>query len=233
MEADLDARASVAGGALAAVQQANDKERNSFEAQSEAQRNQLLSSIAWEFRKLLYTQQVILANAKLPGFQGPTVDSSAIAFQSKVCSVMHSAFYLRARVGETSHVNMLNKQLESLERFIQTQVKTEPSLQPQFQTSHFQLPLPPPPPMQFPQPPQNDGTETSRLNPFPQPPPMYAAGQIPQPMQTMGVTTMPLGFQPQMMMQGHQAIQMQQPQQQFMGQLNPQFQPTGGQQQNN
>jgi len=222
MEADLDARASVAGGALAAVQQANDKERNSFEAQSEAQRNQLLASIAWEFRKLLYTQQVILASAKLPGFQGPTVDSSAIAFQSKVCSVMHSAFYLRARVGETSHVNMLNKQLESLERFIQTQVKTEPTQQPQFQTAHFQLPLPPPPPMPFPQPPQ-----------FPQPPPMYAAGQIPQPMQTMGVTTMPLGFQPQMMMQRQQAIQMQQPQQQFMGQLNPQFQPTGGQQQNN
>ena len=215
MEADLDARASVAGGALAAVQQANDKERNSFEAQSEAQRNQLLSSIAWEFRKLLYTQQIILASAKLPGFQGPTVDSSTIAFQSKVCSVMHSAFYLRARVGETSHVNMLNKQLESLEKFIQTQVKTEPTQQSQFQAAPFQLPLPPPPPMQFPQPPQ-----------FSQPPPMYAAGQIPQPIQTMGVTTMPLGFQPQMMMQ--------QPQQQFMGQLNPQFQPTGsGQQQNN
>ena len=52
MEVDLDARASVAGGALTAVQQANDKERASFEAQSEAQRNQLQASIAWEFRKV-------------------------------------------------------------------------------------------------------------------------------------------------------------------------------------
>ena len=52
MEAELDARASVAGGALAAVQQANESERNSFNAQTEAQRVQLFSSIAWEFRKV-------------------------------------------------------------------------------------------------------------------------------------------------------------------------------------
>ena len=52
MEADLDARASVAGGALAAVQQANEKELASFELQSQAQQNQLLSSIGWEFRKV-------------------------------------------------------------------------------------------------------------------------------------------------------------------------------------
>lgn len=52
MEAELDARASVAGGALAAVQQANEQERNSFYAQSEAQREQLRSLIAWEFRKV-------------------------------------------------------------------------------------------------------------------------------------------------------------------------------------
>ena len=52
MEAELDARASVAGGALAAVQQANEGERSSFNAQSEAQRQQFLSSCAWEFRKV-------------------------------------------------------------------------------------------------------------------------------------------------------------------------------------
>lgn len=52
MEADLDTRASVAGGALAAVQQANERERSSFDTQTEAQRNQLLASIAWEFRKV-------------------------------------------------------------------------------------------------------------------------------------------------------------------------------------
>ena len=54
MEVDLDARTSVAGGALAAVQQANEKERNSFDAQSEAQREQLLSASAWEFRKVRF-----------------------------------------------------------------------------------------------------------------------------------------------------------------------------------
>ena len=239
MEADLDARASVAGGALSAVEQANDKERSSFDAQSEAQRQQLLSLSAWEFRKvklmyypshicfmsdgltfyfctvaghtqILYTHQIILTSAKIPGFEGPTVDSGAIAFQSKVCSLMHSAFYLRARVGETAHLNMLEKQLESLEKIIQTTVKTEPVGKPQYQAP-FQMP----PMQQFPPPP-----------PFSQPPPMLYAGQ-PQQQPMMGVTqipAMPVGLPPHMMQQ-----QSMQPQQ-FMSQHNPQFQP--GQQNN-
>ena len=191
MEADLDARASVAGGAIEAVQQANDKERNSFEQQAQAQRNQLQSSIAWEFRKLLYTQQILLASAKLVGFQGPTVDSTVITFQSKVCSVMHSAFYLRARVGETSHVNMLNKQLESLQTFISTAVKQEPvDQQPQFQAPFHLSP-------QFAQPPV-----------FAQPPQMYT-GQIAQPMTGLTpilqqATMLPGYQQPQLMVQGQQ-----------------------------
>lgn len=52
LEADLEARASVGGGALAAVLQANDKERSVFEIQSESQRHQLAASIAWELRKV-------------------------------------------------------------------------------------------------------------------------------------------------------------------------------------
>jgi hypothetical protein len=52
LEADLDMRASVAGGALKAVQQANEREMSLFDSQSEAQRNQLHASIAWEFRKV-------------------------------------------------------------------------------------------------------------------------------------------------------------------------------------
>mmetsp|Transcript_38888 Transcript_38888/g.93539 ORF Transcript_38888/g.93539 Transcript_38888/m.93539 type:complete len:567 (-) Transcript_38888:354-2054(-) len=210
MEADLDARASVAGGALSAVEQANDKERSSFDAQSEAQRQQLLALSAWEFRKILYTHQIILTSAKIPGFEGPTVDSGAIAFQSKVCSLMHSAFYLRARVGETAHLNMLEKQLESLGKIIQTTVKTEPVGKPQYQAP-FQMP----PMQQFPPPP-----------PFSQPPPMLYAGQ-PQQQPMMGVTqipAMPVGLPPHMMQQ-----QSMQPQQ-FMSQHNPQFQP--GQQNN-
>ena len=149
------------------------------------------SSIAWEFRKLLYTQQILLASAKLVGFQGPTVDSTVITFQSKVCSVMHSAFYLRARVGETSHVNMLNKQLESLQTFISTAVKQEPvDQQPQFQAPFHLSP-------QFAQPPV-----------FAQPPQMYT-GQIAQPMTGLTpilqqATMLPGYQQPQLTLQGQQ-----------------------------
>ncbi|KAL3773751.1 hypothetical protein ACHAW5_008185 [Stephanodiscus triporus] len=202
LQSDLDTRAAVAGGALAAVQQANEKEMSLFDAQSEAQRNQVLSSIAWEFRKLLYTQQIMLTNAKIPGFDGPTVDSAAIALQSRVCSVMHSAFYLRARVGETSHVNMLNKQLESLEKFIRTTVKTEPVDQ---QSNHAPIPLQQQP-LIFQQP---------MMPPMFSQPPMMYSGQSQQ--QPMIYQPIPMGFQ-----QFHQGHPMMQPAQQFLGQLNTQ-----------
>jgi hypothetical protein len=52
LEADLEARASVGGGALTAVLQANEKERNVFDIQSESQRQQLVATVAWEFRKV-------------------------------------------------------------------------------------------------------------------------------------------------------------------------------------
>ncbi len=52
MEADLEARASMGGGALTAVLQANEKERNVFDIQSESQRQQLVAAVAWEFRKV-------------------------------------------------------------------------------------------------------------------------------------------------------------------------------------
>jgi hypothetical protein len=60
LEADLDTRASVAGGALAAVQQANEREMSLFDSQSEGQRNQLLASIAWEFRKVKCTETSLI-----------------------------------------------------------------------------------------------------------------------------------------------------------------------------
>lgn len=52
LEANLDARASVAGAALMAVQQANEHERNQFRTQAAAQREQLNASSAWELRKV-------------------------------------------------------------------------------------------------------------------------------------------------------------------------------------
>mmetsp|Transcript_6641 Transcript_6641/g.13305 ORF Transcript_6641/g.13305 Transcript_6641/m.13305 type:complete len:617 (-) Transcript_6641:44-1894(-) len=176
LESNLDARALVAGGALAAVQQANDHERNQFNMHCIAQREQLSAKLAWDYRKLLYTQQIILTSAKLPGFDGPTVDSSMISFQSNVCAVMHSAFYLRARVGEVSHVNMLNKQLETLEKVVATQVKVEPiEAQPHY-PSHFSMQQ-----MQFQQP---------MVPQFSQPPPMFNAPTQPP------MSVPPPGFQP-------------------------------------
>jgi hypothetical protein len=124
---------------MAAVRHAIEQERNQFFTQCAVQREQLLALSAWEFRKLLYTQQVILTSAKLPYFDGPTVDSTAIAAQAKVCSILHSAFYLRARVGEDSHAKMLAKQLESLEKIASTVIKSEP-VQQQY-PSQFQMQL--------------------------------------------------------------------------------------------
>lgn len=203
MEIDLDARASVAGGALAAVRQANEKERNSFNTQSESQREQLLSSNAWELRKLLYTQQIMLTSAKLPGFEGPTVDSTSLLFQSQVCSVMFSAFYLRNRVGESSHVKMLNKQLESLKKNVPAAPKKEPVEQPTFQAPFPVQQLP----VQFQQP---------MIPQFNQQPIIYTGQTQQQPMMgvtPMGYQAMPVGYQPQMTQQGQQAMQ----QQQFFG----------------
>lgn len=50
LEADLDARLSVAGGALAAVKQMNENERTNFINQCNQQRQQLQALISWEFR---------------------------------------------------------------------------------------------------------------------------------------------------------------------------------------
>lgn len=198
------------------------------------QRDQLISTIAWEFRKLLYVQQTIFTSAKFPGFD-VTVDSSAIAFQAKVCAVMHSAFYLRDKVGEASHVNMLNKQLESLEKLVAQNTANRPAAV----VSQFQQP------MQFQQ--QQQPMQFQQQNPnmagginamavplapqFGQPPPMFPAP--PHPMQ---FPVPPPGFPPgqtmpmqpgmmmggmQMMHQPSQQIMMQQPPppQHFMGQM--------------
>jgi len=196
MEVDLDARISVAGGALAAVRQANEKERNLFNAQSEAQCEQLLSSGAWEFRKLLYAQQIMLTSSKLPGFEGPTVDSTVLLFQSNVCSVLHSAFYLRTKVGKTSHVNMLNKQLESLKKYVPAVPASLDKTS--FEQPKYQAPLQAQQlPMQF---------QQTTMPQFSQQPMMYTQQQ---PM--IGVT--PMGYQamPQMIpQQGQHAMQQQQ-----------------------
>jgi len=59
-----------------------------------------------------------LTKAGVPGFDGPTTDANVIVMQSNICGFLHSAFFLRARVGEASHISMLRKQEERLQALV-------------------------------------------------------------------------------------------------------------------
>jgi len=87
----------------------NDKETGYFLAKCNHQRQQLVDFMAWEFRQLLAIQQNILTAVGLPCFDGPMVDTSIISIQAKICSVMHSAFCVRVKMGQDTHVKMLSK----------------------------------------------------------------------------------------------------------------------------
>lgn len=50
MEAELESRLSVAGGAISAVEQINAIEKTNFITACNQQRQQLYSLISWEFR---------------------------------------------------------------------------------------------------------------------------------------------------------------------------------------
>ena len=116
LEASLAERLSVAGAASTAVEQMNSSERRSFQSACGQQRVSVLSAIAWDFRQLLCVQQQVLTKLNVPGFESPTVDSSALQLQSRICSFLHSAFYLRKRIGEPPHLSMLKSQAERLRR---------------------------------------------------------------------------------------------------------------------
>ncbi len=146
MDTDLEARLSVAGAALVAVQQMNAAEKMAFLASCNQQRQHLQSLIAWEFRQLLATQQQILTSAGIPEFDGATASSLSIYKQSAVCSFLHSAFFLRNRIGEEAHLAMLKSQ----ETKLSTQQATPMPLPPGMGQDE---PMPPfvPQPSQFPQ----------------------------------------------------------------------------------
>eukprot|EP00979_Chaetoceros_neogracilis_P008692 scaffold1931_cov281-Chaetoceros_neogracile.AAC.3 len=110
MDVDLEARLSVAGAALVAVQQINANEKEVFIASCNSQRQHLQSLVAWEFRLLLAQQQQIFTNTGLPEFNGPTVENVLMYKQSAICSFLHSAFYLRNRIGDKAHLAMLKSQ---------------------------------------------------------------------------------------------------------------------------
>jgi hypothetical protein len=118
LEATLDARLAVAGAARSAVVQMNDKERDSFQQACQQQRLAHSTKLAWEYRQLLCVQQQLLTHMNVPGFDGPTVDAAALDLQARICSFLHSAFYLRNRIGEDPHRAMLKSQSERLKKLL-------------------------------------------------------------------------------------------------------------------
>lgn len=116
LETNLEARLSVAGAAASAIEQMNDGERASFQHSCSLRRQQLLTYQAWEFRKVLCIQQHVLTQLRVPTFDGPNSDAQTLVRQSRICSLLHSAFYIRAKVGVTGHMTMLKSQAERLKR---------------------------------------------------------------------------------------------------------------------
>lgn len=119
-EARLEARLSVAGAAITAVKHLNANERAEFQSRCIQERQTVVAGIAWELRKLLCVQQQVLSKLAVPGFDGPTVDAAAIELHFKICSYLHSAFYLRNRIGEAPHTAMLKSQVTKLEKEVES-----------------------------------------------------------------------------------------------------------------
>ena len=177
LQSRLAERLSVAGAAAQqAVLTINDTERHSFQANCNQQRQNVLSSAAWEFRHLLWVQQTLLTKLSIPKFNGTTVDAMELEYQARVCSYLHSAFFLRQRVGEQAHSSMLKSQQEKLRLLVSQKPHGGadagghtppqrytppppgvmpppiPGMQPQYQQQHvlppqgYGMPPPPPPP---------------------------------------------------------------------------------------
>ena len=114
IRARLDERLSVAGAAATAVMTMNEIEIAGFENSCNQRRQTILNEIAWDFRKLLWIQQQFLTKLKIPGFRSPTVDAGELEYQSRICSYLHSAFFLRHRIGESAHTTMMKSQEKRL-----------------------------------------------------------------------------------------------------------------------
>ena len=142
-EAEFASRRSVAQAAQQhAVEHIIQQERHALHQHVGVARQKLLQEMAWQSRRLLCAQQVILQKLQIPTFEeGPTVDPNRLEWQAKVCSYLHSAFYLRNRIGETTHVSMLRNQSNKLLKEQQKQQQQQ-----QDQPSAPQPPPPPPPP---------------------------------------------------------------------------------------
>lgn len=189
----LEERLSVAGAAEAAVRHMNTTERQAFEASCNQQRNTLLHNQAWNFRQLLWIQQQLLSKLNVPGFEmGTTVDETSLKYQAQICSYLHSAFYLRKRIGASAHQKMLQTHADRLKAQLGSVPKTRkksrfsPPLaqsQPQSQTQYNSpyapqgMGVPPPPP---PPPPHQQQYMVPPTG-YPYPPPQGYGGYPPPP----------------------------------------------------
>lgn len=99
-----------------AVEQMNNNERENFETTCSTKRIGLLTKHTWAFRQLLHMQQIVLLQLDVPTFIEPTIDLSTLQIHSNVCKYLHSAFYIRSRMGLEPHESMLHNQLKRLEK---------------------------------------------------------------------------------------------------------------------
>jgi hypothetical protein len=117
-EADWANRLSVAAEANeSSIHHMIGQERHSFAQSCCQERERLFHAAAWEARRLLCAQQIVLSKLRIPTFTqdgGTTVDSSTLARQATVCAFLHSAFYLRQRIGTDPHLSMLASQAKRL-----------------------------------------------------------------------------------------------------------------------
>jgi hypothetical protein len=238
LEARLDERLSVAGAAEAAVRQMNDTERHSFQANANQQRVTVVSLLAWEFRQLLWTQQQVFLKLQIPGFDDPqhamTVEEAELEFQARICSYLHSAFFLRQRIGEDAHISMLKSQQARLQQLMAKQAQenlmtanltTTTTTTNSNSNSRFTSPTrgPPPPPTRGPPPPP-PMTMSMPMPPMSQqyPPAGAYGGGPPPPPPPQGYNTTAYPGQQQ---QHHQQQQQQQQQSMMMPPYSQQIPP--------
>jgi hypothetical protein len=152
---------------LAGIQAINANELRQWQALCVVEKAKLHTVSCWEFRKLIETQQLILASAAFPGVSGASVNSDVLAMQAQVVSIAHAAYLLRKKAGEVAHNTLMRELLAEQEEAVRSnesqqhppaQQQQHPSLQqqqrfppPPMYPNSYSLPpgLPPPPHMNY------------------------------------------------------------------------------------
>lgn len=186
LKKQLEERLSVAGPAAAAVQMVNNQELQAWETKAQEERRELWNKLAWEARSLQWATQLMLQKLQMPGFTevATTVDVNEVQNQACVCAYLHSAFFLRKRIGDKAHDTMLKSQQQRLQQSIASAPQPESQTPPQslspYPPGGAMPPNMPPPPPQYgagippPPPPPQYG------NPVGYPPPPPPMGYPPQ-----------------------------------------------------